>query len=76
MITDECPGGPCLAESTHFDLSGTAFGAMALSGQADALLNVGHMQIQFRRVACGYPGTNLTFKVDPGSNAYYFAVVV
>ncbi|KAF3781055.1 putative expansin-B2 [Nymphaea thermarum] len=76
VITDECPGGPCLDESAHLDLSGTAFGAMALPGQAGALQNVGRMQIQYRRVACGYPGTNLTFKVDLGSNAYYFAAVI
>ncbi|XP_031502971.1 expansin-B18-like [Nymphaea colorata] len=76
VITDECPGGPCLDESAHFDLSGTAFGAMALPDQAGALRNVGRMQIQYRRVACGYPGTNLTFKVDLGSNAYYFAAVI
>ncbi|XVF73461.1 hypothetical protein PTKIN_Ptkin12aG0203100 [Pterospermum kingtungense] len=74
VITDECPG--CVSESVHFDLSGTAFGAMANSGQADQLRNAGVLQIQYRKVACNYPGTTIAFKVDSGSNPYYFATLI
>ncbi|KAK2981463.1 hypothetical protein RJ640_017485 [Escallonia rubra] len=75
VITDQCPGGPCL-ESVHFDLSGSAFGAMATSGQADELRNVGVLQIQYLRVPCNYPGTTVAFQVDAGSNPNYFASLI
>ncbi|KAL5999835.1 Expansin-B15 [Asimina triloba] len=74
VITDECPG--CVSEAVHFDLSGTSFGAMAISGQEGQLRNAGVLQIQHTRVPCSYPGMNVAFHVDAGSNPNYFAVIV
>ncbi|GKV12856.1 hypothetical protein SLEP1_g23947 [Rubroshorea leprosula] len=74
VLTDECPG--CVSESVHFDLSGTAFGAMANSGQADQLRNAGVLQIQYRKVECNYPGKTVAFNVDAGSNPNYFATLI
>ncbi|CAM8976522.1 unnamed protein product [Rhodiola kirilowii] len=76
VITDFCPGGPCAEGSAHFDLSGTAFGAMALHGQEDDLRNAGVLTIRYARVACKYSGKTIVFHVDPGSNPNYIAVVV
>uniref|UniRef100_M1BMI7 Beta expansin 2 n=1 Tax=Solanum tuberosum TaxID=4113 RepID=M1BMI7_SOLTU len=45
VITDFCPGGPCVAQSAHFDLSGTAFGSMAIPGQEQKLRDAGVLQI-------------------------------
>ncbi|WCJ22931.1 expansin B2 [Euphorbia peplus] len=72
VITDSCPG----CSGVHFDLSGTAFGAMANSGKANQLLNVGVLQVQYKRVPCNFPRTTVTFRVDSGSNPHYFATVI
>lgn len=48
-VIDECPGGPCLRETIHFDLSGSAFGSLARPGKADQLLNVGVLSVEYAR---------------------------
>ncbi|RCV07631.1 hypothetical protein SETIT_1G260400v2 [Setaria italica] len=76
VLTDECPDGACQQEPVHFDLSGTAFGAMAKPGQDDLLLNAGRLRVQYTRVPCNWHGMDVAFKVDAGSNPYYLAVLI
>ncbi|KAF5959213.1 hypothetical protein HYC85_000422 [Camellia sinensis] len=72
-ITNRYPGtcGPL-----QFDLSGVAFGAMAIFGKADVLCHTGRLQIEYQRVQCHYPGVTVAFHVDEKSNPYYFATAV
>uniref|UniRef100_A0ACD5TN06 Uncharacterized protein n=1 Tax=Avena sativa TaxID=4498 RepID=A0ACD5TN06_AVESA len=61
----------------HFDLSGKAFGLMALPGKEKELRSVGELDLQFRRVQCKYPpGTKITFHIEKGSNPNYIAVLI
>lgn len=48
VITDECAGCGSDAEY-HFDLSGTSFGSMAVSGQDQELRNAGKINMEHRR---------------------------
>ncbi|KAI0499777.1 hypothetical protein KFK09_017985 [Dendrobium nobile] len=84
VITDECPGGACLSELAHFDLSGTAFGAMAVAEKPTS----SETPASFRSttsgaityfplmVECNYPGFDVAFHVDAGSNPNYLAVLI
>jgi len=47
IITDECPG--CPSDRTHFDLSGAAFGHMAVHGENGQLRNRGEIPVLYRR---------------------------
>ena len=60
----------------HFDLSGTAFGALAMPGLNDRLRHAGIIDIQFRRVPCDNRGLTVNFHVEQGSNPVYLAVLV
>jgi len=74
VITDE---GPALAfGTTHFDLSGAAFGRMATVGKTPALLNSGKLPVLYRRTLCEYPGKNVTFHVTQGSTVYWFSILI
>ncbi|KAK1393307.1 putative expansin/Lol pI [Heracleum sosnowskyi] len=73
IITDECPGCPAL---TQFDLSGAAFGTLAVPGERDQLRNRGIIPIIFRRASCFYPGKNVAFRVNEGSSPYWISLLV
>lgn len=52
IITDQCPnGGFCANGRTHFDLSGAAFGHMAIPGQSNDLRDKGILHVLYRRYA-------------------------
>ncbi|OIV89468.1 hypothetical protein TanjilG_20952 [Lupinus angustifolius] len=74
VISDECPG--CSDAEFHFDLSGSSFSAMAVSGEDQTLLNAGKIEIQYKRAECNFPGTSIAFHIDSGSNQEYFATLI
>ncbi|KAD4981777.1 hypothetical protein E3N88_18448 [Mikania micrantha] len=76
IITDECPGGYCSGGNTHFDLSGAAFGRMAVAGDHNQLRDRGLLNIVYRRTPCKYPGRNIAFHVNEGSTNYWLSLLV
>ncbi|XP_068640484.1 expansin-B3-like [Aristolochia californica] len=74
IVTDECPG--CAFGRTHFDLSGAAFGRMAITGEGYQLRNRGEISVVFRRTPCKYPGKNVAFHVNEGSTGYWLSLLV
>ncbi|CAL9091008.1 unnamed protein product [Musa textilis] len=76
IITDECPGGYCASGHTHFDLSGAAFGRMAVAGEAGQLRDRGEISVIFRRTPCKYPGKNIAFHVNEGSTNFWLSLLV
>ncbi|KAF3449503.1 hypothetical protein FNV43_RR10231 [Rhamnella rubrinervis] len=66
------------SDRTDFVLSQRAFGRMAqTTNGAAALLSLGVVDIEYRRVSCSYPNKNITIKIDEHSNhPHYFAFVI
>ncbi|KAI4973068.1 hypothetical protein ZWY2020_016912 [Hordeum vulgare] len=71
VITDLSPGNLYPGEPCHFDMSGTALGAMAKPGMADKLRRRRH-----QNAVQEYPGVNIAFRVDQGSNPFYFKTLI
>ncbi|RRT83475.1 hypothetical protein B296_00016145 [Ensete ventricosum] len=63
IVTDECPGGYCASGRTHFDLSGAAFGRMAVVGEAGQIRDRGEISVVFRSV-----GLNLVYSLLQASS--------
>lgn len=76
IVTDECPGGYCAFGRRHFDLSGAAFGHMAVRGRGNSLRNRGELPIIFRRTPCVYRGKNIAFHVNEGSTDFWLSLLV
>ncbi|GLT47940.1 hypothetical protein SLA2020_215930 [Shorea laevis] len=74
IVTDECPG--CGNGRSHFDLSGAAFGRMAIAGEGTQLRNRGEIPVVFRRTACKYGRKNIAFQVNEGSTDYWLSLLV
>ncbi|KAF6141414.1 hypothetical protein GIB67_021230 [Kingdonia uniflora] len=76
IVTDECPGGICSGGATHFDLSGAAFGRLAVAGEGGDLRNKGVISITYRRTPCKYRKKNIAFHVNEGSTEYWLSIRV
>ncbi|KAM0922744.1 hypothetical protein ACQ4PT_005974 [Festuca glaucescens] len=73
VLTDLCPGGPCLEEPVHFDLSGTY--GVRRHGEARPGRQAPRRRPPPNPVH-SWQGVDIAFKVDAGSNDYYVAMLV
>ncbi|CAH2051123.1 unnamed protein product [Thlaspi arvense] len=77
IVTDQSPSGPSArANHTHFDLSGAAFGHLAIPGHSRLMRNRGLISLRYRRTACKYKGKNIAFHVNAGSSDYYISLLI
>ncbi|XP_078182710.1 expansin-like B1 [Carex rostrata] len=61
------------SRNTDFILSQHAFAGMGQTPDAGcAILVLGYIGIQYRRVSCNYPNKNITFYIDKSSNYPYY----
>ncbi|KAJ3689010.1 hypothetical protein LUZ61_018174 [Rhynchospora tenuis] len=76
-ITDECigPEPPCGDAVYHFDMSGIAFGKLALPGKEYVLHDAGRLATLVKRVPCNYKGRTINFHVEENSNPNYLALL-
>nr|UWS02440.1 EXPB3 [Colobanthus quitensis] len=74
IITDECPG--CSPGNVHFDLSGAAFGRMAVSAHGAQLRDRGLLNIIYRKTPCKYKGKKIAFHLNEGSTDYWLSLLV
>eukprot|EP00897_Mesotaenium_endlicherianum_P004738 jgi/Mesen1/4292/ME000022S03579 len=75
-VTDLCPGGDwCGNGKTHFDMSGTALGNLAASGQASVLHTCGVVNISYKRVPCVWK-SNISLKINAGSSVWWLSILV
>ncbi|KAK8655261.1 hypothetical protein V6N13_107849 [Hibiscus sabdariffa] len=76
IVMDRSPPGPGVIGRTHFDLSGAAFGHMAVRGRSAQLRNRGELQVLYRRTPCKYPGKSIAFHVNVGSTAFWLSLLI
>ncbi|KAL4277872.1 hypothetical protein GQ457_03G006470 [Hibiscus cannabinus] len=76
IVMDRSPTGPGVIGRTHFDLSGAAFGHMAVRGRSSQLRNRGELRVVYRRTPCKYPGKSIAFHVNGGSTAFWLSLLI
>ncbi|KFK40449.1 hypothetical protein AALP_AA3G374500 [Arabis alpina] len=76
IVTDQSPTLSPRADHTHFDLSGAAFGHLAIPGHNNIMRNRGLINLLYLRTACKYKGKNIAFHVNAGSTEYWISLLI